>query len=154
VTPEEKMAALHEQHATAILRYVRSEDLVQEVMIRAWRNLASVPDEPEPARRWLFTVARRTVIDHLRGRNSRVAEVAVADLTGAAPAEDPVRLLLAVDSLRQAFGELSQGHRTVVSGLYLRGVPAGELAEQLGVPVGTVKSRAHHALRRLRAAVE
>jgi RNA polymerase sigma-70 factor (ECF subfamily) len=58
-----------------------------------------------------------------------------------------------MDSLRRAVHDLSESHRVVISELYFHGRSTHETADRLGVPVGTVKSRAHYALRTLREAV-
>lgn len=157
------MNELHREHSGAILRYVRSlaridrntaEDLVQETMLRTWRNIGALPAEPESARRWVFTVARRATIDHIRMRNARVTEISTSDLNDTGTRHDPTAIAIAAHALRQAARELSGPHRTVIHEMYLKGVPAADLALRLGVPVSTVKSRAHHAMRTLRAAVQ
>lgn len=156
-----KLTILHAEHGPAVRRLICSvtwvdrntaEDLVQETMLRTWRNIATVPDDYESARRWLFTVARRTAIDFLRRRRLRPVEVEMG-FDAEAVTEDSATIAVALSMLRDAFRELSVAQRTVISEMYLNGATAEELAVRLGVPVGTVKSRAHHGMRRLRTAV-
>jgi RNA polymerase sigma-70 factor (ECF subfamily) len=160
----DRMTALHTEHAAALLSYLTrftggnrqsAEDLLQETMLRAWRRLDSVPGEPENARRWLFTVARNVAIDAIRRKRARPPEVDLLETDaafGAGP-DSTTDTVVAIDSLRRGLRGLSSMHRRVLSELHVRGHTAGETAERLGVPVGTVKSRAHYALRSLRAAV-
>jgi RNA polymerase sigma-70 factor (ECF subfamily) len=154
-----RLRRLEAEHSGVLRRYLlrytsgdreAAEDLLQETMIRAWRHLASVPPETDRARRWLFTVARNAAIDSLRARSSRPYEVNLLELTTPPPAEDTTETVVALESIRDAVKSLSDEHRAVLSEIYVRGRSPGETAELLGVPVGTVKSRAHYALRSLR----
>jgi len=156
---------LYAQHAAALLGFVRplvggdrgrAEDIVQETLIRAWRH----PEALDPGRRggasvrgWLFTVARNLAIDGWRARSARPNEV--QDLAERAGGED-VRLdqILIGLEMQDALGSLSADHRAVVDQLYYRDRSVADAAIALGVPVGTVKSRAYYALRALRVACE
>ncbi|BCY09323.1 sigma-70 family RNA polymerase sigma factor [Actinoplanes sp. L3-i22] len=159
MTPGDRIGALHAAHAAGLLGFLigltrgerqTAEDLVQETMLRAWRHADHLPDDPEGARRWLYTVARRLLIDLVRARRSRPPETPVVDLDRACPAEDSTELAVATQAMLAAFGNLSDAHRDVLADLHLRGEAPAEVARKLRVPVGTVKSRAHYALRALR----
>lgn len=162
VTAEARMCRLNAEHSRPLLSFLlgltggertAAEDLLQETMIRAWRHLDSVPTETENARRWLFTVARRVAIDAVRMRRARPAETHVLDLNRIPATDDIPDTVVAIDALRRAVGSLSHIHRRILSELYFEGRSTRETAQRLGVPVGTVKSRAHYALRTLRDAV-
>ncbi|MCO8275528.1 sigma-70 family RNA polymerase sigma factor [Actinoplanes sp. TRM 88003] len=127
-----------------------AEDLVQETLLRAWRNIDSVPVEPESQRRWLFTVARRLAIDAYRKRQSRPAEVGLTGTEPATVASEAAETVIALLALRQAVNELSTAHRSVLRELHFEGRTFDQVAARLGVPIGTVKSRAHYAMRQLR----
>ncbi len=155
------MRALHDEHAHALWSYAvhltggdraRAEDVVQETMLRAWRHPRVLDQSQGSARAWLFTVARRIVIDDWRtsrNRNEVVTaeppEQHVADAT-----ERSADAAVVTAALRQ----LSVEHRQVVLECYYRGSSVAEAARRLGVPEGTVKSRAHYALRALRLALD
>ena len=155
------MRQLHDEHAAALwgfcLRLVgndrnRAEDVVQETLLRAWRNRA-VLDSPTPAvRGWLFTVARNIVIDEWRTKRAR-REFPVADVPDDGVDDHTDQLLLSW-VVAEALTRLSPEHRAVLLECYYRGRPVAEAAQRLGVPVGTVKSRTHYALRALRLALE
>ncbi|MEU6205521.1 sigma-70 family RNA polymerase sigma factor [Micromonospora musae] len=159
----ERMTALHGDHARAVLRLLlvltqgqrqTAEDLLQETMLRAWRHLDSVPAESDAARRWLLTVARRLVIDGVRLRRGRPAEVHLVDMTWIPAGDDTTGSALASYAMRHALGRLSAAQRSLLSEVYLVGRSPEEVAGRLGLPIGTVKSRTHYALRALRSGLE
>ncbi|GAA1393291.1 sigma-70 family RNA polymerase sigma factor [Catellatospora coxensis] len=161
--PTERMTSLHAQHAAAVLRLLlllthgqrqTAEDLLQETMLRAWQHLDSVPAEADAARRWLLTVARRLVIDGVRRRLNRPAEVHLVDMTWIPGVDDTTGSALASHAVRQALGRLSPAQRSLLCEVYLVGRSPKEVAGRLGMPVGTVKSRTHHALCALRTGLK
>ncbi|WP_255657557.1 sigma-70 family RNA polymerase sigma factor [Actinoplanes sp. L3-i22] len=159
---DERLTEIYRRHSRDLLGFLSgftagnrssAEDLLQETMIRAWRHIDVLPAGAERTRRWLFTVARNVAIDSIRRKQVRPSEVGLSDRYEPGPDETSATVL-AVESLRRAIGDLSLPHRRVLAELYVRGRSPGEVARQLGVPVGTVKSRAHYALRSLRTAVD
>ncbi|MGN6612274.1 MAG: sigma-70 family RNA polymerase sigma factor [Angustibacter sp.] len=155
------MRQLHDEHAAALWRYclrltagdrARAEDVVQETMLRAWRRLPDLDDTRMSLRPWLFTVARRIVIDEWRSQRTR-PEVAVAELPEPASDDESDQLLLSW-TVAEALTHLTAEHRAVLRECYFRGRSVAEAARRLGVPEGTVKSRTHYALRALRLALE
>jgi RNA polymerase sigma-70 factor (ECF subfamily) len=173
-TDELLMRELYDAHAGVLLGYVRrlvggdqarAEDVVQETLLRAWKH----PEALDPnraggtsVRAWLLTVARHLVIDGERARKSRPREVpqeldsaAVApDALGPLSADDELDRILLAHGMADALQALTSDHRSVVEQLYYRDRTVAEAARALGVPEGTVKSRAYYALRALRIACE
>lgn len=147
----------YQQHGEAILAFATSltgdrtiaEDVLQETLVRAWRHAGSLSDANGSVRSWLFTVARNIVTDQLRAKSVRPREV--AQLQELAPAEHD-HAQQVVDSIvaLQALEKLSRDHRIVLEELYFRGQSVTEAAVSLGIPPGTVKSRAHYALKAMR----
>jgi RNA polymerase sigma-70 factor (ECF subfamily) len=162
VDAQEYLTALHQEHGDDLLRFLRgftrgdqdaAGDLLQETMIRAWRRRDSMPGPGEPARRWLFTVARNVALDTIRMKRARPVEVGTVDLSEFSAREDTMESAVALTALRQALRSLSTAHRFILTEIYLKGRTVPETARRLGVPDGTVKSRVHYAMRSLRQAL-
>ena len=128
----------------------KAQDVVQETLLRAWRTPAVLDQSQGSARGWLYTVARRIVIDEWRSTRSRPELVTdeVPEPVSPEPdavAERTVDRELVVAALRT----LSAEHRDVMLECYFRGSSVAEAPLALGIPPGTVKSRTHYALRAL-----
>jgi RNA polymerase sigma-70 factor, ECF subfamily len=159
---EARMRELYDLHAGPLYRYLMSltfgqrqaaEDLMQETLLRAWRNLNSLSPDVGSIRPWLFTVARRIAIDASRARRARPAYSDDAQVGDLPAPEDSIERILTAETVRRALPRLSPEHRRVIVELYYHGRTASETAEIVGIPEGTVKSRAYHALRAMRAAI-
>ena len=154
---EKVITQLYKDNGTFILGYVTTllrdrylaEDVVQETMLRAWRHCAGFSPEKGSVRGWLMRVAHNIAVDKIRMRQSRPAEVAQYD-GSLALVEDHADGVLTALQVRAALARLSPAHRVVVEQVYLNGCTAREAAERLGIPEGTVFSRAFYALRQLR----
>ena len=161
VPGEEGLRALYENHAPVLLGYAlrltdgdrnRAEDIVQETLLRAWRNLDSLDEAAGPVRPWLFTVAQHLAIDAHRARRARPPEVGDAALESM-PGLDDLEYTLDRILVTDALGSLSAEHRAVIVETYYRGRSVAEAAAVLGIPPGTVKSRCYYALRALKLAL-
>jgi RNA polymerase sigma-70 factor, ECF subfamily len=161
-SPAVLMRQLHDEHAAALWGFcmnltgqdrARSEDIVQETLIRAWRNYPKLDAARGSVRPWLFTVARNIVIDEWRTKRSR-SEVSVAEPPELPDASDQTDQLLLSWVVAEAVTTLSADHRAVLFQCYYRGFSVADAATHLGIPMGTVKSRTHYALRALRLALE
>jgi RNA polymerase sigma-70 factor (ECF subfamily) len=157
VADDALIRSVFEEHGRAMLSYAQrllgdrqaAEDVVQEALVRAWRNPEVLLNGKGSVRGWCLTVIRNLVIDRMRARAARPAEVADADATAAVVgdhAESTVVSITVVDGL----GHLSAEHRQVLVELYYRGCSVTEAATRLGIPAGTVRSRCYYALRALR----
>jgi RNA polymerase sigma-70 factor, ECF subfamily len=125
-----------------------AEELVQETFLRLWQSSKRFDPDRGSVRALLFGIAGRVVADLWRRPSSRAhapdpPDIAVAD-------EDVV---LAV-TVRDAMMSLSPAHREVLELVYDQDLKLADVAERLGVPLGTAKTRAYHGLRALRAALE
>lgn len=156
---EELSRALFAEHAEALLAYVQrllrgdrqlAEDIVQETLLRAWRNADRLPSRSR--RPWLFVTARHLVIDSYRARQSRPPEV-TADLLELTARDDDLDASLDAIVVADALRTLSPEHRAVFFDSYYRGQTARQIAETRGIPAGTVRSRMHYALQAMRLAL-
>jgi RNA polymerase sigma-70 factor (ECF subfamily) len=163
-TAEEADALRHLQqvHAPVLLSFVtrltngdvqRAEDVVQETMLRAWNNPEARNIEGRWNRAWLFTVAKRIVIDQIRAAEVRPSEVSNEHIDAYARQEDAVDRMLDAHEVRAALAALPERLRSTIVEIYFRERPVAEVAELLDVPQGTVKSRTFYALRALREAL-
>ncbi|MFD0889555.1 RNA polymerase sigma factor [Streptosporangium algeriense] len=128
----------------------RADDVAQEIWLAVVRGLPRLR-EPDRFAPWLFTIARRSVTDRLRGRYAREREALAADRT---VVEDPVEALLDRAELVGLLAELPVPEREVLVLFYLEDLSAEDCARICQVPVGTVKSRLNRARRLLREHLE
>ena len=155
-----QLTALYDAHARPVWRYVVSltgdragaDDVVQETLLRAWRTPRILEQDPSTTRAWMITVARHLVIDDARSARRR-HEHAVADPPDHGVEDDTDRLFEAL-LVEEALRDLSEDHRAVIVAAYYRGCSAAQIAADLGIPDGTVKSRLHYGLRALRLALQ
>jgi RNA polymerase sigma-70 factor (ECF subfamily) len=127
-----------------------AEEAVQETFLRAWRAGDRFDPQLGSLRTWLFAILRNVVID--LGR-SRAARPDVAD-GGVEPSVEPFDEALLSWQVEEALRRIGDQHRRVLVETFYRGRPYAEVAEELGVPEGTIKSRVYYGLRALRVALE
>jgi RNA polymerase sigma-70 factor (ECF subfamily) len=139
--------------AARILRdHDLAEDALQGALINAWRQLPTLRD-PDRFDAWVRKVLVHACYAEARRRRSWAANVRVLPVDGPAGPDE----ILSVDdrdALERAFRRLSVEHRAVFVLHHHQGLPLVEIADTLGIPAGTARSRLHHATRALRAAVE
>jgi RNA polymerase sigma-70 factor (ECF subfamily) len=127
-----------------------AEEAVQETFLRAWRAGDRFDPQIGSLRTWLFAILRNVVIDLGRARSVRPA---VAE-GGIEPSVDPLDEALLAWQVEEAMRRIGDEHRRVLIETYYRARPYAEVAAELGVPEGTVKSRVYYGLRALRVALE
>jgi RNA polymerase sigma-70 factor (ECF subfamily) len=159
--PQELLRTLYTEHAPALRAYVtrllsdpyQAEDVVQETMLRAWRNAEILVPERGSVNGWLMRVAHNIAVDKIRARKARPDEV---EESAATPRSLDDHASAVVDSVfvARALARLSPAHREVLRVVYFADRTAVQAAKVLGLPVGTVKSRTYHALRHLKACLE
>ena len=157
------LRALFSRHAPwlasrlrAVLPAADVEDVLQETFIAAWRGAAGYrPDGA--AGGWLWGIARRQAALLLRRRGPTAAVLRSQVMPEHPDSGDPAEAVLARADLDRAVATLGPpgaAEREVWQLLYVEDRPVAEVAELTGVPPGTVKSRAHRARQRLRAALQ
>jgi RNA polymerase sigma-70 factor (ECF subfamily) len=128
-----------------------AEELVQETFVRLWRKAGQFDPDKGTASAFIFTAARRIAIDLWRRPSSRPFQPEAEDAQAPGDAMEGVLVGLTV---RHALDSLSSAHREVLDLTYTQGLKQAEIAERLGVPLGTVKTRTYHALRGLKDALQ
>lgn len=123
---------------------------MQETFLRLWRGAGGYRPERGPVRSYVFTIARRAAITLWRRPSSRPMDPPPAAESGGA---DRVEEIILAVSVRDAMSALTAEHREVLALCVERDMTQAQAAAHLGVPVGTVKSRTHHALKALHVAL-
>ena len=161
----EAFAALFQQFAPRLAGfYARGgldssvrDELVQEVMLRVWRKAHQFDPVRASATTWLFTIARNARIDHLR-RPAVQAEVEPLDPTWvdakAPAAEEVVSQRQRARAVRAAIDELPSEQASILEAAYFEHKTLSVIASDLGLALGTVKSRVRLAFNRLRGTLE
>jgi RNA polymerase sigma-70 factor, ECF subfamily len=150
-------------HGKALYRFLlrvsfgdrrEAEDLLQETLLRTWRYLQNHTTDVTNLRPWLYTVARRVSIDAARARQARPREDTAPDIAALPAARDDIDRLLTILTIRRGLMSLTHHHRQVLIEAFYRGHTVREIAHDLAIPEGTVKSRMFYALRALAAATD
>ena len=128
----------------------RAEDIIQETLVRAWRHPEVVDGRADLIRSWLFTVCRRVSIDMWRANSRHNNYVVEENLAEVPNSVDVIDQTITAMDVRKALAQLKPHHREIIVGTYYLGQSVTELATQLGIPEGTVKSRAYYAVRQLK----
>jgi RNA polymerase sigma-70 factor, ECF subfamily len=155
----EALDCLFEQNRHALLSYLRAitsdhglaEEILQDTLFAIWAGAGTFQGNSS-ARTWMFAIARRRARDVLRKRAVPTTDLRALD---AVPSREPDPSDQAIasaceDRLVELIGELSIEHREALLLIFVHGFSYQELAEVLGVPIGTVKSRLFAAKRALR----
>ncbi|GAB7052451.1 sigma-70 family RNA polymerase sigma factor [Catenuloplanes indicus] len=143
-----------------------AEDVVQETLIRAWQHADTLDPAKGSVRAWLGRVARNVLIDSVRTNRARPSGDSWPVPSGEQrdretwrhesrfrTSGDPADRVATAMLLSTAVGRLRPEYRDVLIQLYYLDRTAAQAADALGIPVGTVKSRAFHGLNALRRLV-
>ena len=159
------LAALVERHHGPLLGYLYrmtggdrplAEDLVQETFLRVLRSIGQY-QHPRPFKPWLYAIATNLARDHYKRAETRYTVGEGNEGLARGQAVLPEARVLAEEEAERvaaAVTALPAGQREAVVLRYYQSLSLAEIAEALGVPLGTVKSRLHLGLRRLRAMLE
>ena len=134
-----------------------SEELVQEVMIKVWQKAGGYKPEKASATTWIYTVARNCRIDMLRRKsNTQHLPLENEDFWHEPDEETPVSLLRqkrSEDRVQASLQQLPKEQDEILRKVYLEGKSHAEASEELGLPLGTVKSRVRLALQKMQILV-
>ena len=153
------LGAAYLAHGGELLRYARrslhdaqlAEDAVQETFARAWRSRSSFDPEVGSMRPWLFAIERRVIIDLSRKRANHKEESLDEGLVST---QDGIDLAMRGWQVEEALRRLKPEHRLVLVRTYFGQCSGRELAMELRIPEGTVRSRLYYALKTLRLTLD
>jgi RNA polymerase sigma-70 factor (ECF subfamily) len=131
----------------------RAEDAVQETFASIWRSASTYRPERGPGAPWLYGVARNAIVDRSRARAEPPADAPEEASLAGGPDERAESAWVAW-RVHRALETLPEREREVIALAYWSGLSQSEVAERLGIPLGTVKTRTRAALAHLADALE
>jgi RNA polymerase sigma-70 factor (ECF subfamily) len=131
----------------------RAEDAVQETFASIWRAARTYKPERGPGGPWLYAVARNAIVDRSRARSETPVETPEEESLADGPPDQAEANWIAW-RVHRALEELSPNERSVIELAYWSGLSQSEVAEYLGIPLGTVKTRTRAALARMADVLE
>ena len=150
-----ELTDLYDEYETRLDRYAvrltqdrdRADDLVQETFIRAMGHLELLGLlKPYQRRAWLYRTLKNLFLDELNVRQRQ--ELLASQLAWQSPEIDPVRVEIISPN---PFELVPEQYREVVQKRYVLGMNSQQIAEELGIPAATVRSRLHLAMKKLRS---
>jgi RNA polymerase sigma-70 factor, ECF subfamily len=155
---EEAFASLFRSHQPMLLRYLRTlapgaqDDLAAETWLRVVRALANFDGDLDDFRAWLFTIAHRRYVDHVRAMTRRppqLDESAALDLPSRARVEEEVEAVLSTERALELIGRLAPDQAEVLVLRVVADLDVAATARVVGKSRGAVRVLAHRGLRRL-----
>ncbi|MBF4590798.1 RNA polymerase subunit sigma [Curtobacterium sp. MMLR14_010] len=132
----------------------QSEEVAQEVFLEVWQQAAKFDTKRGSAASWVLTMAHRRAVDRVRAAQSsrdRDTKIGIRDFeSGFDQVSESVEIRIEHERVSRALGRLTEFQRQAVQLAYYGGYSHSEMAEQLGVPIGTVKTRLRDGMIRLR----
>jgi RNA polymerase sigma factor (sigma-70 family) len=136
---------------------MHADELVQEVMLKAWQKAAGYNPEKAAASTWIYTIARNSRTDMFRRLQKFDTPLAEEDFTPDTEHEEPFALLQSRrggEQVRELMATLPADQAQILAKVYMEGKSHSETASELDLPLGTVKSRVRLALKKLQIKLE
>lgn len=134
-----------------------AEEITQEVLIKVWNKAASFNSSKASVNTWIFTIARNTRIDFIRRNDRNERKIAIEDIWHEPESPEPLVDLQqrrAEQVIKQAMATLPDEQVQVLFKAFMEGKSHNEVAEELGLPLGTVKSRIRLALSKMQILID
>lgn len=134
-----------------------AEEITQEVLIKVWNKAASFNPAKASVNTWIFTIARNTRIDFIRRNDRNNREIDIEDIWHEAESPEPLvdmQQRRAEQVIKQAMATLPEEQVQVLYKAFMEGKSHNEVAEELGLPLGTVKSRIRLALNKMQILID
>lgn len=135
----------------------QAEEMTQEVMIKVWNKAASFNASKASVNTWIFTIARNTRIDFIRRNTRAQRKIEIEDIWHEADSPEPVvefQQRRVEVQIRGAMSTLPAEQALVLEKAFMESKSHNEIAEELGLPLGTVKSRIRLALNKLQILID
>jgi RNA polymerase sigma-70 factor, ECF subfamily len=160
---------LYSRYSTSVYSLARfmlrqealAEEASQDIFLNIWLKASSYKPERGEPRAWIMSVAHHKVVDIIRSRRRNInmtdpKDYETLDLlpSGQMSTADEAELNLERERIRRALTILPEAQREVIVLAYFHGLSQSEIAERLGQPLGTVKTRVRLAMQKLRAELE
>lgn len=161
------LATLYDRYSATLLGLARrvlrdteeAEDVLQEVFVQVWRQASRYDGRRSSVSTWLVLITRSRAIDRLRTRQvkERTAEASRQENPASHTSPEGMGAVLSDERRRRlarVLGDLPEEQRQVIELAFYRGLTQTEIAEQVSIPLGTVKTRTLLAMKKLRAALQ
>ncbi len=138
-----------------IFRIVRKEDeaidAMQETFVKIWKKIHAFDSSKGRLYTWMLNIARNTAIDKVR-KIKREGKVQIQSFETFVNTSNLHKTSMNVDhlGLKETVGKLDEDHKLIIEYLYFGGYTQKEISDELGIPLGTVKTRARNGLKKLR----
>jgi len=157
---QEAMAVLYDNYSAALLGVIfrivdsseAAEDILQEVFIKIWKNISSYDRSKGKLFTWLINIARNAAIDSMRVKDYAIKSKIQSIDNSVRSINRQYNVSTQVDhiGLKTLVDKLKPEYKVLVDKLYFEGYTQEEAAEELGIPLGTVKTRIRAAINHLR----
>lgn len=135
-----------------------AQDVVQDTFVKAWRSAERYDPELASLRVWLFGIARNAMIDHARAARVRPWQGQLVEPPAlhhlGEPVADPADGIVESWLVEEALRRVPEHHRVAIVMTHLQERPHDEVAAELGIPLGTLRSRIFYGLKALRVAMD
>lgn len=134
-----------------------ADELVQEVMLKVWQKAGAFNPEKAAASTWIYTIARNCRTDLFRRLQKFDTPLSADDVSGGEESEEAFMVLhqkRSRDRIRALIKELPNDQAQILGKVYMEGLSHSEVAGELDIPLGTVKSRVRLALQKLQIQLE
>lgn len=165
---ESALATLYDRHSPLVYKLVvaivggsaDAEEVAADVFVQLWEQAERFDARRASVRGWLAMMARSRALDHVRSRSRRMEATlraaeknpqgAAVDVSGPEATDRRAQLSRIREYLADALGDLSDDQRRAIELAYFGGLSQSEIAERLGEPLGTIKTRIRDGMARLR----
>ncbi len=157
VTAFEKLYQMYADNICGVINVIlkdpeRSQEICQDVFVKIWNNASNYNSSKGRFFTWILNIARNAAIDELRSKSNKEQkqnlsmDYFVGILEGAEEMESKVDVI----GLKALLKDLKELCREIISLLYFKGYTQKEAAEELGIPIGTVKTRNRNCISQIR----